>query len=887
MNDNATGFEKKATLLSGLLDSIPDLVFFKDRFGNYIGCNAAFESYIGLTCNELVGKTDFDLVSPELAARFEQNDHLVMSKGIPRHFEQALSYANGRQAFVETSLSPLKAEAGEIIGLIGVCRDITDRKNAEQSLRANEEKLDLAIKSAQLGIFHIDFNEHRRYYDKQVCRMLGLSPEDFGGTEEELFRLLHPEDRSIITTALQRTVEENVPYAPDFRIIRPDGSLHFLSVRGRLQRDNEGKPLQLIGVAWETTQQRQAEQALQEREELYRALAEASQDFIFLIDRSMTIKYVNKSAACAFGSTPESMIGREMGAFFPPERLENQTNAINRVFSEGQERSSESQILLPGKSLWIHTLLVPIRDKTGRIYAVQGVARDITERKRAEQELIEANRLLQEQTARANEMAVKAEAANAAKSEFLANMSHEIRTPMNGIIGMTDLLLDSSLDEEQRRYARVVQSSGENLLNLLNDILDISKIEAGRLEIEQLNFNLHVMMDDFLQPMQFLAEKKGLKLIGSLDPAVPLILKGDPGRLRQILVNLTGNAVKFTEKGEVEVDCRLEEDTADSCMMRFSVRDTGIGIPDNRKHLLFNHFSQIDGSVTRKFGGTGLGLVISKQLAGMMGSKIGFRSEEGVGSTFWFTVRLAKPPAETFVNAAVIPCLADLRGVRILMVDDNAANRQILTKQLETWEMRVFECSDGPDAFIALGDAVEAGDPFRIAVIDMQMPGISGDVLGQMIKADRRFAGVKLIMMTSTGMRGDARLSREFGFSAYLMKPVNPNLLADALCMVLLEKDAGNGTRPTITRHLIRESEQSRVRILLAEDNATNQQVALSMFRKLGFPAGRSCGKRRRSARCTVAEDLFYDFHGCADAGNGWFANNEMHPRRFFCGNTT
>jgi PAS domain S-box-containing protein len=693
----------------------------------------------------------------------------------------------------------------------GFLLDISERKELEEALRVAEKRYRDLVEALPLALYIDEPTPEApsQYMSPQIEKLLGYPAEDWR-IEGTFPNALHPEDRDRVLADHERAFATGQSrWAFEYRVIAKDGRTVWIRDEAVVVKDDEGIPLYVLGFMMDITERRLAEQALHESEgelrrqkQYFESLVEISPTAVVTMDLGERVTAWNPAAERLFGWTEAEAVGRRIQDLVlgTAEQDEEGVAVSETAFAEGSAQLITRRTRRDGSLVDVEVLMVPLV-VGGEPIGSYAIYHDIGELQRARQE---------------------AEAATHAKSAFLATMSHEIRTPMNAVIGMTELLLDTELDQEQRDFADVIRSSGEGLLRVIDDVLDYSKIESGRLELEHRPFDLRECTESALDVVAARAADKDLELACLIDSDVPPELMGDETRLRQVLINLVSNAVKFTDEGEVVVSVDCEASGPAGYRLHVAVRDTGIGIPEERMSQLFQSFSQGDASTTRRFGGTGLGLAISKRLSDLMGGSMWAESTPGEGSTFHFIFVTEEAPVPAPPHAGGDK--PQLHGKRLLVVDDNATNREIMVRQAESWGMLIEETGAPTEAL----DWLKRGDPFDVAILDMQMPEMDGLALARAIREQPAGRELPLVLLTSLGRKERTRPSREFVVS--LTKPVKASQLYEALVGILAE-------RPTEEARPAEEevAPADGMRILIVEDNVLNQKLALGLLAKLGY----------------------------------------------------
>jgi two-component system, sensor histidine kinase and response regulator len=671
-----------------------------------------------------------------------------------------------------------------------------------------------------------DDGEWTMEYVSDGChRLTGYQPDDLLFNNRVSYEsITHPADRTRVRATIHMAVASRRRYEVEYRIIDSVGYERWVMERGAAVVNASGDVLALEGIITDITRLKLAEQAAREAELRYRSLFDNALEGIFRT--TVEGKYIDANQALAriygFDSPDQLMYGVldiRQQLYVEPQRRDE---FLVQVKLHGTVSHFESQVYRKdGRVIWISENARAIFDEQQQLSWLEGTVEDITEQKQYQQSLIEASEL--------------ASAANQAKSAFLANMSHEIRTPMNGVIGMTELLLSTQMERNQRDCVETIRSSADALLTVINDVLDFSKIEAGKMDIDVIDMDLRATVEDIASMMAFQAAAKNLELIINISPEVPERVRADPQRIRQCLVNLAGNAIKFTHSGEIVITLRVIAQHDEQVVVVFEVRDTGIGIADNTLNELFQPFVQADSSTTRHFGGTGLGLSIVRRLVELMGGEVGVTSQINTGSTFWFSLPLT--PVEA---TGTMPALKlGSGGRRVLVVDDSETNRRVVAGHLQYVGYEVEQASNGQQALTALKQASETTQAFDVVLVDMQMPAMDGATLGQRINSDAQLSRSRLIMLTSMDRQGDVQQFAALGFAGYLAKPVRARELYACVEHVLGYEahEWHEQKQPLVTRGALKEAAANQRfigRVLVVEDNQVNQVVARKFLERHG-----------------------------------------------------
>ncbi len=855
--------ERAAQRERAIIENAIDVICSVDAEGRFVTVSSACFNLWGYLPEELVGRKYIELVAPEDVDKTTEAAASIMSGDAATNFENRYLHKNGSLINVMWAASWSESEQM----MFCVAHDVTERKRADarQKREAQYAALRVDIGTALAGrnsslreLLQPCAAAITHHLDAAFARIWTLNGDE---------QMLELQSSAGIYTHLEGAhgrvpvgqfkigliAQERLPHMTndvlnDSRVgdkewAKAQGLIAFagyplivgdqlvgvmaLFSRTPLLPDTLEALSSIAAIIAQGIVRKWAEEQLREQRDFTTAITNSIGEGIYALDGEGCVTFMNPTAEKFLGWKESELLGKNMheaihfqdsqGALVPTHLcpLLGVTKSSQNMQVDDDVFTRRDGTLIPVS--YISSPIITNNQVTGAVLSFH----DITERKRIEEEVLQARDAALESTR--------------LKSEFLANMSHEIRTPMNGVIGMTGLLLDTGLDAEQREFAETIQTSADSLLTVINDILDFSKIEAGKLNFETLDFDVNNVVEGSVQLLAERARAKGIELASFVAHDVRTELRGDPGRLRQILTNIVSNAVKFTERGEVVVRCSKESETDSHVALRFVISDTGIGIAPDAQRKLFQAFTQADGSTTRKYGGTGLGLAISKQLVELMGGEIGVESVEGEGSRFWFTVRFEKQVVQVETTQASESYLS---GLRVLVVDDNATNRTILINQIGSLEMIAGEAKDGAGALDLLHAAAERGQPYDLVITELRMTGMNGFELARAIKSDPSIAKARIILLSSTGRQGDSELARKAGIDAYITKPVRQTQLLNSLMKIMNDGKVAppddSALRPAPQQPPPNELQP---RILIAEDNAVNQKVAVGLLRKFGYAA--------------------------------------------------
>jgi len=801
----------------GLIESSIDAMVVVDRDMRISDGNEQLAKLTEVPKRVLIGSR-FDGYFTE-PARATAAIEKALADGSVTHYDLVLRAASGREILVSFNASVF-SRAGAVSGIFGVARDVTEQRTVQRKLAEERQYSRSLVESSPDALLVSNSELTLTDVNGQTTRLTGYGREELVGIK--LASIFTEPEKAI--EVVRRALDGGLVREAEASLLTKTAEEIPVSLNASMFKDGDDSTRGVIIGVRDISERKRAEK----ERSLLASIVDSSGDAIYSESTDRNVTSWNAAAEHLFGYGAAEIVGRNVALMVPLDRRAELLQDINLAAKSGQvERYETTRQRKDGSSVAVALTRAPIFDSSHKVVGFSVTAHDIGDRIRIEAELTAARDAALE--------------AARAKSDFLANMSHEVRTPLNSVIGMTGLLLDTPLDPQQREFAHDVRESGEALLTLINEILDFSKLAAGKMVFEDIDFELTAALEGAVELIADQARLKGLELTVSIDSDAPQGLRGDPGRLRQVLLNLIGNAIKFTASGEVAIQVSKLSENPTQTILRFEVRDTGIGIPQEKIHLLFQPFSQVDPSTTRHFGGTGLGLSIARQLVERMGGTIAVSSTVGAGSTFWFTAKFAKPAS---VTKPASERFASFAEVRLLIVDDNENSLQILHTQASAWKMEV-ETADSADSALSLMRAAAREHPFEVALIDVKMPDVDGIELARIIKSDPILAATAVILISSVGSSNEFRARlKGVKIGGWLSKPVPQSSLYNAFVKVLVRRDDGEpnpqavyaehfSAEPSRNRELKLPAER-KLRVLLAEDNPINRKLAKFQLKKLG-----------------------------------------------------
>ena len=798
-------------LLDLIIHHLPIALFWKDKDLKYLGCDQIFCKDRGLENKcDIVGLTDFDLFSKDEATRNTEVDLKVIRSGKPLiNYEEKVVNADGSVDYLHKSKIPIKNEHGEVIAVIGLYEKITDQVLLQEHLRNEKHYLQMLMDNIPDTIYFKDQNSKFIRINKAQAKTLGLnSPADgIGKSDADFFDETHARQALLDEQELMKGGE---PLINKLEHIKTSEGYKYVTATKIPLKDESGKCIGMVGLSRDVTKQHLIEKELEYEKELLNLLMNNVPDRIYFKDLESKYIRINEALCKSFGAQEQKeVIGKTDYHFFSKEIANALRFNEKKIFATGIPLINriDSEKLEDGTNIWLSTTKVPIKNDEDEIIGLVGISRDVTSQELAKQRFQHAKE--------------KAEEANKAKSLFLANMSHEIRTPMNGVIGMADILKRTNLDPMQMEYLDIIMNSGQTLLAIINDILDFSKIESGKMVLEYVPINIRSIVEEVADIQIIHATQKSLDLLTYVDTEIPEFIIGDYVRLKQIITNLVNNAIKFTSKGEVSIFAEHLGITNNKHEVLFKIKDSGIGIPKEHQAKLFQSFTQVDSSTTRKFGGTGLGLAICKRLVNAMKGQFTLKSKEGKGSEFSFVLKFKASAEEQEGN--ILFKNVSFKNLNALIVDDNKTNRKIFREYLENWEMNVSESVNGFDALEKL-ENLNANKPIDFALIDYQMDGMDGIELAKAIKANPDWASTRLILLSSVTDAIQGKEIRKSGFDNYLNKPVKLKQLFNVIASVIGSPNRVETNKDDI--ELLKADFKDK-RIMIVEDNRINMKVAI------------------------------------------------------------